>query len=301
VAVADCGSFSRAAEHLHLTQPAVSKRIQALESLLECRLFDRVGKRIYLTDAGRVLRPRAEALLRNMLDTRRELKDLDRRVAGELGLTTSHHVGLHRLAPALRTFTHRYPEVQLDIRFEDSEEAHHLVRRAETEIAVVTLDPQGDPELESRVLWDDPLVFVASGEHELAGQSRLTLARLAHARPVLPGLATYTGRIVMDAFANAGITLRPNLATNYLETIAMLVGIGLGWSVLPSSMIKPPLVVLQTDAPPLRRRLGYVTNPRRSLSNAARAFQEVLLGYADHPARVSDGEASPGPVSGRSA
>lgn len=281
LAVAESGSFSRAAERLHLTQPAVSKRVQALEGALKCRLFDRVGRRIYLTDAGRVLRPRAEALLRNLEDTQRELRDLDRRVAGELGLTTSHHVGLHRLAPALRTFTRRYPEVQLDIRFEDSEAAHDLVRQAETEIAVVTLNPSGDPQLTSHLLWDDPLVFVVSEEHELAGRGPLSLAGLADAQPVLPGQSTYTGRIVLAAFANAGLSLRPNLATNYLETIAMLVSIGLGWSVLPRSMVKPPLVVLETDAPPLKRSLGYVTNPRRTLSNAARAFQEVLLGYAD--------------------
>jgi DNA-binding transcriptional LysR family regulator len=65
-------------------------------------------------------------------------------VAGELALATSHHVGLHRLAPALRAFTRRFPDVHLDIRFEDSEDAHDLVRRAEAEIAVVTLNPNGD-------------------------------------------------------------------------------------------------------------------------------------------------------------
>lgn len=284
VTVAECGSFSQAAERLHITQPAVSKRIQRLEILLTNRLFDRVGKRIYLTDAGRVLRPRAEALLRGMLDVQRELKDLDRQVAGNLALATSHHVGLHRLAPALRTFTRRFPEVQLDIRFEDSEDAHDLVRRAETEIAVVTLDPRGDAELESRVLWDDPLVFVVAEDHELArqpGGGPVSLASLAGSQPVLPGLSTFTGRIVVEAFANAGLTVRPNLATNYLETIAMLVGIGLGWSVLPRSMITPPLTILETDAPPLRRSLGYLTNPRRTLSNAARAFRDVLERYAD--------------------
>ena len=277
LAVADTGSFSRAAERLHLTQPAVSKRIRALEDELECRLFDRVGRRIYLTDAGRVLQPRAESMLRTVLDTQRELKDLDRTVAGELSLATSHHVGLHRLAPALRTFTRRYPEVQLDIRFEDSEDAYELVRRADTEIAVVTLNPKGDPGLCATVLWDDPLDYVVADDHELAGRGPLTLPELAAARPVLPGPGTYTGRIVVEAFAAAGIDVRPNLATNYLETIAMLVGIGLGWSVLPRSMIAPPLVALEVAGPALERKLGCVTNPERTLSNAARAFRDVLL------------------------
>jgi DNA-binding transcriptional LysR family regulator len=281
IAVADLNSFSKAGERLHLTQPAVSKRVQALEAQLGAKLLDRVGKRVYLTDAGRLLKPRAEDLIRAMQETQRMVQDMEFKVSGVLSLTTSHHVGLHRLAPVLRTFTRRFPEVKLDIRFEDSEDAHDLVRRAETEIAVVTLDPLGDSDLQYLQLWDDPLCFVVSKDHELAPRGRLTLLELAASTPVLPGLGTYTGRIVVDAFMAAGIPLTPNLATNYLETIAMLVSIGLGWSVLPSSMVKPPLVVLDTEAPALRRSLGCVTNPRRTLSNAARAFRDVLTHYAD--------------------
>jgi len=282
LAVAECESFSRAARRLHLTQPAVSKRIQALEAALQVRLFDRVGKQIYLTDAGRTLLPRGAALLRQALDTQRVLLELDDQVSGSLGLVTSHHVGLHRLPPVLRSFTRRYPDVQLDIRFEDSEAAHELIRRAESEIAVVTLNPAGAGELAVAPLWHDPLCFTVGEDHPLArSRPPLGFAELAAARPVLPGLATYTGRIVVDAFAAAGIELRPNLATNYLETIAMLVGIGLGWSVLPSSMIRAPLVELATTVPPLSRTLGCVTHPRRTLSNAARAFREILESYAD--------------------
>lgn len=281
IAVADLGSFSRAGERLHLTQPAVSKRVQALETQLGAKLLDRIGKRVYLTDAGRLLKPRAEDLIRAMQETQRMVQDMETRVSGVLSLATSHHVGLHRLAPVLRTYTQRFPEVNLNIRFEDSEDAHDLVRRAETEIAVVTLNPQGDPDLYYEPLWDDPLCFVVSKDHELTTRGPLTLQDLAAARPVLPGLGTFTGRIVVDAFSAAGIPLTPNLATNYLETIAMLVSIGLGWSVLPSSMIKPPLVILDTEAPPLRRSLGCVTNPRRTLSNAARALCEVLQAYGD--------------------
>ena len=281
VAVAEQLSFSKAAQGLHITQPAVSKRIQALETELDTRLFDRIGKRVYLTDAGALLHPRAESLLREMTDTQRMLRNLKREVGGVLRLATSHHVGLHRLAPALKAFTQRYPEVRLDIRFEDSEAAHELVRRAASELAIVTLDPKGDTELAYEILWDDPLCFVVSSEHPLATTARSSLAELARHPVIMPGLATYTGRIVAEVFATADIPLRPALSTNYLETISMLVGTGMGWSVLPASMVEDGLVRLATDAPALHRTLGCVTDPRRTLSNAAHAFRAVALEYRD--------------------
>ena len=177
----------------------------------------------------------------------------------------------------LKTFTQRYPDVRLDIRFEDSEAAHELVRRADSELAVVTLDPQGDAELDYEILWDDPLCFVVAAAHPLALARHATLSELAQHPVIMPGLATYTGRIVAEVFANADIALNPTMSTNYLETISMLVGTGLGWSVLPASMVDDGVVRLTTDAPPLHRTLGCVTHPLRTLSNAAHAFREVLM------------------------
>ncbi len=281
LAVAEQGSFSRAAEQLHLTQPAVTKRIQALESSLEAVLFDRVGKQVALTHAGRLLEPRARSLLAGVVDTRRVLTNLNAAVGGTLMLATSHHVGLHRLAPVLKAFNDRFDTVQLDIRFEDSEAAHELVRRGESELAVVTLDPEGPEGLDYLPLWDDPLCFLVARDHELAGAGPLTLRELARHPAILPGLATYTGRIVAELFQERDIPLVSHLSTNYLETISMLTGIGLGWSVLPASMMGSDLVPLTTDAPPLRRSLGCVTNPTRTRSNAARAFIEVLREFAD--------------------
>jgi DNA-binding transcriptional LysR family regulator len=289
LAVAELKSFSRAAEHLHLTQPAISKRVQSLESLLGAPLFDRVGKQVYLTPAGTALLPRAESLLRAAEDTRRLITDLGNTVSGVLHLVTSHHVGLHRLPPVLRAFTREYPDVQFDIRFEDSEAAHDLIRRNASEIAVVTLNPRGAADLESLALWHDPLCFTVAEGHPLGAiRHPLDCAALARERPVLPGSSTFTGRIVSDAFAAEGITLTPNLSTNYLETIAMLVGIGLGWSVLPRTMIRPPLRELATTLPPLARTLGCLTHPQRQLSSAARAFRQVLATYADPEFRTSD-------------
>lgn len=287
LSVADLASFSRAAEQLHVSQPAVSKRIARLEISLDATLFDRVGKRVYLTDAGHLLKPRAESLLAGFADTRRLLHNQRQRIEGPLSLATSHHVGLHRLAPVLQAFNRTYDAVSLDIRFEDSEAAHDLVRRASSEFAVVTLNPQGDADLRYEPLWDDPLVFIVAADHELARSGHLELTTLAEHPVILPGLATYTGRIVASTFAEREIQLKPALSTNYLETIAMLVGIGLGWSVLPACMVTKGLVTLSTDAPQLHRTLGCVLHPSRTLSNAASAFVDILLTTRDSPAHFA--------------
>lgn len=276
LAISENRSFSKAAETLHISQPAVSKRIQALELSLGAQLFDRVGKRIFLTEAGELLIPQARHLLAMLADTERKVRNLSESVSGTLQLATSHHIGLHRLEPVLRRFITIYPEVQINIAFEDSEVAHDLVRQGEIELAVVTLNPEGDPTLQYQTVWHDPLVFVSS----VAKSHPLALRDLAKLPCVLPGTATYTGRIVLQRFADQGITLQPAMSTNYLETIGMLVSVGLGWSVLPRSMATN-LEVLQVDCAPMARTLGFVTNPERSMSNAAKAFTETLSAFME--------------------
>src|SRR5690606_18373415 len=141
IAIAEAGSFSEAAERLHLTQPAVSKRIAGLEQQLGVRLFDRLGREVSLTEAGRALLPRARQVLNVLDDTRRALSNLNGDVGGRLTLATSHHIGLHRLPPLLRAFTRTHPQVALDIRFLDSEVAYEEVLHGRTELAVITLAP----------------------------------------------------------------------------------------------------------------------------------------------------------------
>jgi len=277
LAVAEEKSFSAAAQRLFITQPAISKRIQSLENHLGTPLFDRIGKRVYLTEAGSLLIDRAETMLRLAKDTEKEIFNLNDTISGRLNLATSHHIGLHRLAPVLKDFSQRYPDVQLDIQFEDSEVAYQMVRSGQVELAVVTLNPDDtdlDADLKANCIWRDPLVFVSSANEPLA----TTLQMLAAQPCILPGQATYTGRIVMDRFARAGLTLKPTLSTNYLETIGMLVSVGLGWSVLPRSMIGD-LSVLEVNCEPISRSLGSVINGKRTLSNSASAFLTVLEDY----------------------
>ncbi|GAB2784412.1 LysR family transcriptional regulator [Halomonas shantousis] len=276
LAVADTGSFSAAGELLHLTQPAVSKRIATLEAQIDARLFDRINRRVTLTEAGRILLPRARQILVMFDDSRRALSNLDGEVQGSLTMATSHHVGLHRLPPILKRYTQTYPGVRMDMRFLDSEQAYQGVLDGELELAVVTLAPDPAPQLTVVPVWVDQLRFVCGHEHPLAGRERLPLSELSRYDAVLPGHLTFTRGIVVDTFVREGLKVNVALSTNYLETLKMMVAIGLGWSVLPETLIDDDIEVLPIAHLPIERPLGYLVHKSRTLSNAAHAMLELL-------------------------
>lgn len=274
--VAETGSFSLAAERLHLTQPAVSKRIALLEEQLDADLFDRIGRTVGLTEAGGALLPHARAVLQDVEAARQSVRDLSGPVAGELRLATSHHIGLHRLPPILSDFNGAYKAVQLDIDFMDSEQAYELILQGKVELAIVTLAPTSDAKLITLPVWQDPLDFMVAAHHPLARRRRLDLRALSEHTAILPGLNTYTGQIIARLFEQHELQLNVSMATNYLETIRMMASVGLGWTVLPRSMGEASLATLKLSATSIERTLGIVYHRGRSLSRAARAFIEVV-------------------------
>lgn len=276
IAVAESGSFSLAAERLFLTQPAISKRIAGLEATLETRLFDRIGRRVALTDAGRALLPRARNILVELEDSMRALSNLNGKIQGRLRFGTSHHIGLHRLPPALKRFTRQHPQVRLDIRFMDSEAACHAVEQGELELAIVTLPPEPLPNLAAREIWPDPLDIVVANDHPLLRQPQLRIEDLAQHPVILPASNTYTHQIAQQVFNKLDLKLDVALSTNYLETIKMLVSVGIGWSLLPHTMLDKQIRRLPLETLTLQRVLGVVYHRDRTLSNAATALVDLL-------------------------
>ncbi|HCO58955.1 MAG TPA: LysR family transcriptional regulator [Porticoccaceae bacterium] len=282
VAVVETGSFSDAAEQIHLTQPAVSKRIALLEDQLGCRLFDRIGRQINLTEAGAALLPRAQNLLQSLIDTRQHIRDLSGSVSGQLRLAISHHIGLHRLPPVLKAFAARHGDVTLSIDFMDSEVAYEAIRQGHFELAVVTLAPEAHAKIVATPIWRDPLCLVSSPDHYLTNAGKITLAKLCQHPAILPGMNTYTGRMIKRIFDEHEKNLAATMATNYLETIKMMVSVGLGWSLLPNTMLDTSLVQLHCPTIRLERQLGLIHHRDKSLSNAANAFIALLHQHGDN-------------------
>lgn len=276
IAVAETNSFSLAGERLHLTQPAISKRIAVLEQMIGNNLFDRIGKRVILTEAGQILLPRARKILREIDDTRTAIHNLGTSVSGRLSLASSHHIGLHRLPPVLKEYSSLYPRVSIDISFLDSEQAYQQVAHGEIELAVVTLAPVTMDNILSQPVWEDQLCIMTAADHALTRLDKITLNDLLEYPTILPAANTFTRQLVETIFKDHRIRLEVDMSTNYLETIKMMVSVGMAWSILPLTMLDESLVVLPVETIQLIRKLGYIYHRDHTLSNAASAFISIL-------------------------
>jgi len=256
VTVAEQGSFSLAAEALHITQPAVSKRISALESSLDKQLFDRLPKKLVLTPAGEALLPRARRVLVEVAHCRSELLSLDGQLSGPLALGTSFHIGQRRLPKLLRHYIDSHPNVRVDLQLTESENALNQVLDHSLELAVITLPSQAPAGIICEHLWTDKLVLCASIDHPLAQLPDVSAAVLCE----------HLGQV---------------LEINYLETNKGLVEAGLGWTLLPKNMMSDALCELPVEHINLQRELGVVRLAGKSQSSAATAMLELLLQERD--------------------
>ncbi len=275
IAVARYESFSKASDQLFVTQPAISKRVASLEEEFGTQLFNRIARQISLTEAGKQLLPKAQDLVHQAEDMQRYASNLADDISGNLSVAIAHHIGLHRMPPILKEFTLRHPKVTLDIRFEDSDQAYTAVEHGDIEFAVITL-PRALPEkLTKEVVWLDELDIMVSKDHALATETGLNLAILSSYPCVLTSPDTETHRVIRREFQRQGLSINAQMQTNNLETLKMLTGAGLGWSLLPKTMSDESLKTLDVGVA-FSRELGLVIHSRRSLSNAALALKALI-------------------------
>ena len=274
LAVSETESFSRAAEALYLTQPAISKRIQTMEKFLDIRLFDRIGKSVQLTEAGQALIPAYQRILDELEESERIISNLRETTRGHLRFATSHHVGLHRLPAVLGQFAKEYPDVDLELQFMDSEQACQQVLHGDIELGIVTLPSQPDKRLSLQTVWNDPMHCVVATDHPLA-KGKVTRNQLLQEPSILPSHGTYTRALINHALKldeNTNILIE----TNYLETIKAMVETGLGWGVIPDSMLDNSLKVIDIRTIKMQRELGVVFHKSRTRSGPANALIKLL-------------------------
>ncbi len=274
--VAECQSFSKAAEQLHLTQSAVSKRVATLEATLDVSLFERFGQRIQLTEAGKTLLLDAKEIL-DKVGKMKQHSDMSKHVIkGKLRIATSHHIGLYRLPAILQTFVEKYPDVQLDMHFTDSEIAYEEVSQGLFDLAIATLPQNINTNIMTTPLWKDELVVMFAKNHAMNDCRTLPLQKLAGYPAILPDDGTFTRRIINNVLEENNVKYQLAFSTNYLETIKVMVEAGLGWSVLPRIMLSPALDYRPLRDKKITRELGIMIHKNKIITPTLKAFLQAL-------------------------
>lgn len=269
-------SFTRAAERLHMAQPALSQQMKNLESELGTALFIRGRKETQLTAAGKAFLPRAEALLTQAEAAKAVVCDVAHMRGGKLVIAAIPSVSACLLPDAIRQFSRQHPQVRLQVLEESSERVAEGVESGRADLGFLQL-PASKAVFEAKTLLDEPFVALASRSHALAGKKELTLRQLAHESFIF-----YKGRArdtAVEACRKAGFEPLVVCESGELETIRAFVAAGLGVALLPklaSGHLPKSIQAITLRDPHMRRQIAAVWKKGSTLSPAAHALLEMI-------------------------
>lgn len=294
VTLARCGSFTQAAKELFLTQSAISHAMKALEDEVGCRLLDRVGKRVLLTQAGEQLLRHAERILREMRDARAGLLDLVNWGQGRLRVGASTTACQYLLPTVMREFKQSFPKCIIRIEPGDNARQLELLRSGQIDLAIM-LAAAGQSDLEFVPLFEDELRFLLSPMHAWAGLASPPAEQIPKETLILYNKHSTTFRLVVDYFREDKIVLTNFIELGSMEAIKELVKIGLGAGVIApwiarAELESGALVSLPLGPRPLRRAWGVGYLKGRRLPLGEETFIGLCRTVTEHFGLPADAE-----------
>jgi LysR family transcriptional regulator, low CO2-responsive transcriptional regulator len=283
--VARCLSYTKAAEALYLSQPAVSQQVKALEQALGLPLFARSGRGIVLTPAGQEMQRHVERLLDLFAETAPVVQEIQALERGELLVGASNSAGTYVVPPLLGAFHARYPRIHITLTVANRRSVEELLLNRELDMAVMSL-VEREEHFAVEFLMSYELVVVATPYHRLARHSALRLRDVQPETFLLREHGSGTRLDTEHHFEHLGVPLRASLELGSIEAIKEGVAAGLGVAVLPWDAVSfeiasGDLVRLDVEGFPLERHWHLVHLRGRRLSLAAQAFRELLLQRRD--------------------
>ena len=273
--------FTRAAEALYLTQPAVSRQVQELERYYGVELFEQIGKRIYPTEAGTTLYNYAKQIFHTLDDLQVEINQLKGLKAGHLRIAASATAGTYLLPPLLGRFKRNYPGVEVTLEIHNSQQVEQRILEHQQLDLGVTERPVIERALYSEPFDTDELVVIVSADHRLAAKETVLPSDLQGERFILrePGSGTRT--LLDEEFSRLDIRVKPIMELGSTAAVKQAVAAGLGLSIVSSRSIRLEteaglLKALRCPGMRLVREIRYVHHRDRRLSRAADAFLQII-------------------------
>jgi LysR family transcriptional regulator, low CO2-responsive transcriptional regulator len=290
IILARTGNFTQTARELFLTQSAVSHSMKALEAEVGCRLLDKMGKKVILTQAGEQLLAHAERILAHMEQARAELSRMGKWGQSRLRLGASTTACQHILPTVLREFKESFPRCTITIQAGDTPEMIEALRAHKIDLAV-NLEPPPEEPLDFRPLFTDELNFLVSSQHPWAVSGKVPREDIAKQSYILYDKRSYTSMMIERYFNEEDIILHTPVELASMDAIKELVKLGLGVSILAPWMARKEteegsLVSLPLGRRKLRRRWGVLYWHGRRLS----LVEETFIGLCESAGKAMQAE-----------
>ncbi|MEO7167125.1 MAG: LysR family transcriptional regulator [Spartobacteria bacterium] len=288
LAIVKRGTFSRAAESCHVSQPSLSQQILKLEAELNEKLFERNRRQALLTPAGELFRQRAENVLHEIHEARREVRDVSDEPRGEVHLAALPTIAPYLLPKIIRGFARRSPAVQLIVHEETTERALRALANRELDLALVSL-PITDGRMEVRALFREELFLALPRRHPLARKRGLCASDLSPESFIFMSDTHCLGAQTLQFCYAQGFAPRISCRSAQIETIQALVAAGVGISMVPAMARQrsgPASIIYRSlgkSAP--MREIALVWPKGRLLARAARELRDYLLRSAHQTVR----------------
>jgi DNA-binding transcriptional LysR family regulator len=272
-------SFSRAAEKMFRTQPAISLALQRLELELGEKLIDRTGKDLILTDAGRTVLDYARRFQSLKLELDNSLAELRDNSAGRLAIGANESTTLY-LLQHIQRYRELYPKIKVQVRRSLSSKIPDELIDGNLELGVISFDP-ADERIKSKVIYTDSLAFVVSPQHRLAHKKAVSITDLGAEIFIAHNVVSPYRDLVLREFQAHKTPLNMSVEMPTIEAIRKLVQSNMGVAFLPRMCVEQEieqkmLCEIRVKELHVERKIRLVYPARRALSHAARAFLEVL-------------------------
>jgi DNA-binding transcriptional LysR family regulator len=274
-------SFSRAAEKLLRTQPAISLSIQRLETELGEKLIDRSAKDLLLTDAGKIVLEYARRFENLQGDLENSLAELRDKSAGRLTIGANESSTLY-LLDHIEKYRRRYPKIKVQIRRSLSSKIPAELLDGDLELGILTFDPE-DERLISRIIFTDHLAFITSPDHRFATRGEISITELGMETFIAHNVVSPYRGVVIREFQRNKVPLNMDLEMPTVEAIRKMVQRNEGVAFLPRMCVREELTQgilceVKVKEMVVDRKIRLVYPAKRALSHAAQAFLEVVEG-----------------------
>ncbi|GAB3481828.1 LysR family transcriptional regulator [Polaromonas eurypsychrophila] len=278
VAVAERGSFRAAAEQIHLSAPALSRRIDKLETILGARLFNRTTREVDLTPLGRVFLERARAALDDLESAMLGISDIAASRSGRVTVACVPSAAINFLPSVVSSFSARYPLIRIRVVDEAAGLVLASVISGESDFGITFMSSLV-PGVDFDPIHTDPFVLAVRREHPLAARKNLAWSELEGERLIAVARSSGNRQVLDDALAQAGVNPSYRFEVSHIATLLGMVDAGLGLAAVPRLALPsthPTLAGVALRRPAVSRVLGLATRRGAALHAPARVFHDYL-------------------------